>query len=140
MDEFEGAKVALFYKDKIVVCLRDDKPGLHFAGMWDFPGGGREGSETPEKCALREIKEELGVALSPEQITWTMAYSSMTNEGSKGFFLVASLTKDQFENIKFGDEGQGWQLMSSDEYINHDLSIHRLAENLQIYLNDVLQN
>jgi 8-oxo-dGTP diphosphatase len=134
--KFEGAKVALFYQDKIVVCLRDDKPGLKFSGMWDFPGGGREANETPEQCAIREITEEFGIELSSDQFTWTMPYPSMSTEGLQGYFLVAHLSKDQFDHIKFGDEGQKWQLMTPDEYINHELAIHRLAENLQIYLRD----
>lgn len=31
-------------------------------GAWDFPGGGRDGDETPEQTALREMVEEIGAA------------------------------------------------------------------------------
>ena len=44
---FHGVKAALLFGDKILVYKRDDKPGLRFANLWDMPGGGREGDETP---------------------------------------------------------------------------------------------
>ena len=48
MMDFHGVKVAVLVGDKLLMHLRDDKPGLFNANMWDFPGGGREGNETPE--------------------------------------------------------------------------------------------
>lgn len=35
-------------------------------GEWDFPGGGIEGSETPEEAAVREMAEEIGLNIEPE--------------------------------------------------------------------------
>lgn len=37
---FAGAKLALYLGDDLAVILRDETPGLTFAGHWDFPGGG----------------------------------------------------------------------------------------------------
>ena len=31
-------------------------------GHWGFPKGHKEGNETDEECALRELKEESGIA------------------------------------------------------------------------------
>ncbi len=44
---FGGAKLALYLGDALAVLLRDATPDLIWAGYWDLPGGGREGSETP---------------------------------------------------------------------------------------------
>lgn len=41
--DFTGAKAALFCGASVLVCLRDEKPGLRWPGLWDLPGAGREG-------------------------------------------------------------------------------------------------
>ena len=55
---FSGAKLALFLGADLLVIKRDDRPDIPYPGYWDLPGGGREGDETPQACALRETYEE----------------------------------------------------------------------------------
>jgi 8-oxo-dGTP diphosphatase len=48
---------------QILLFLRDDTPGLPYAGMWDLPGGHVEDGESPDQCIVREMNEELGLEL-----------------------------------------------------------------------------
>ena len=40
-------------------------------------------------------------------------------------FLVGKLTKEQFDKIVFGDEGQGYRLMSVEEFLGSDKVVPR---------------
>ncbi len=129
--EFSGAKLALFLGDDLLVILRDDRPDIPYPGHWDLPGGGREGQETPEACALRETHEEVGLSLSPEDLIWSNSYQRPRGQV---WFFVAQLPDSAVASIIFGSEGQGWRLMVPQDYCAHPLSVPHMGEQLSIYL------
>lgn len=43
------------------VLLQQRAAGRAMAGLWEFPGGKVEESETPEAALIRELREELGI-------------------------------------------------------------------------------
>src|SRR5690606_34782771 len=45
-EAFSGAKIALVCGGRLVTYQRDAKPSIPWPGLWDLPGGGREGVET----------------------------------------------------------------------------------------------
>ena len=50
-----------------LLCRRAARMNRH-PGQWALPGGKIDGSETVEAAALREVDEELGLAIDPSQI------------------------------------------------------------------------
>jgi 8-oxo-dGTP diphosphatase len=51
------------------VLVQRRPAGKMMAGLWEFPGGKVEPGETPEVALIREIAEELGIAISPAELT-----------------------------------------------------------------------
>jgi 8-oxo-dGTP diphosphatase len=134
MAAFKGTKVALFFQGSLIVYLRDDKPTIPYPNMWDFPGGGREENETPLECITREIEEEFSLKLTPEMFTWQKAFPAMNDPEHESYFFVARIGKDLFSTIKFGSEGQHWQMMSVRDFMEHPQGIPPLKMWLQDYL------
>ena len=67
------AAAIIFNKGKILVTRR--APGENLAGYWEFPGGKLEGSETPQECILRELREELGLHATAGDVLASSVYA-----------------------------------------------------------------
>ena len=46
------------------VLIAERPAGKAMAGLWEFPGGKVEAGERPEECLIRELAEELGIAVN----------------------------------------------------------------------------
>ena len=132
--EFTGCKIALLCDGQILTILRDDKPTIPWPNLWELPGGGREGNETPFECVAREVYEELSIQLSKDDVIWSWIYPSMLDENKKSVFLVGKLTQEQFDSIVFGDEGQGYKLVSLEEFLTSDRVVPQLQERVRDYV------
>lgn len=136
-EDFHGVKVALLVDGKLFMHLRDNKPGLFNANMWDFVGGGREGKESPRDCAIREVREELGIIITPESFVWEKYFPAQKDPNQKAVFMVAQISPSKLADINL-TEGQKWQLFSQEEFFAREDVIEALKSRFQIYLEEIL--
>ncbi|WP_101068346.1 NUDIX hydrolase [Roseovarius salinarum] len=129
--DFAGAKLALFLGDALLVIRRDLRDDIPWPGHLDLPGGGREGDETPEQCALRETREEVGLVVPPADLVWTRSYR---RPHGRVWFFVAHQPRGLAGAIRFGDEGQGWQLMPPQAFVDHPRAVPHFQVQLAEYL------
>ncbi len=136
--DFTGCKIALICDGRILTILRDDKPTIPWPNLWELPGGGREGDESPFECVAREVYEELSIQLLKDDIVWSWIYPSMLDENKNSVFLVGKLTQEQFNSIVFGDEGQGYKLVRLEEFLASDRGVPQLQERVRDYVEESL--
>lgn len=134
MVEFLGAKLALVAGGSILTYLRDDFAHIPWPGHWDLPGGGREGDETGEACVLRELAEEFGLLLTPDRLTWRRQMPAMLDASKASWFFAGALTADEIAAIRFGDEGQHWQMMPVAEFLAHPRGVAPLQARTRLAL------
>ena len=134
--EFSGCKIALICDDKLLTILRDDISTIPWPNMWELPGGGREGEETPFECVQREVFEELGLKLEEADILWVKKYQGMLNPDKISIFMVGTITQEDFASIVFGDEGQAYQLMDVSQFLVDEKVIPQLQARVRDYLED----
>lgn len=136
--DYTVCKIALICDGRILTILRDDKPTIPWPNLWELPGGGREGDESPFECAAREVYEELSIQLLKDDIVWSWIYPSMLDENKNSVFLVGELTQEQFNSIVFGDEGQGYKLVRLEEFLASDRVVPQLQERVRDYVEESL--
>ena len=136
--EFSGCKIALICDDKLLTILRDNISSIPWPNMWELPGGGREGEETPFECVQREVFEELGLKLEEADILWVKKYQGMLNPDKISIFMVGTISQEECASIAFGDEGQAYQMMDVSQFVVDEKVIPQLQDRLKDYLEEEL--
>lgn len=131
-EPFDGAKIAILRRNDVLVIRRDDKPDIPWPDCLDFPGGGREGSETPFETVAREAMEEVGLAIPEERVVFHCQMIGPRDLPVHFFALLwDGLTDDM---IRFGAEGQSWAFMPIEAFLQADDAIPSLQQRLRLAL------
>lgn len=134
MTDFGGCKAAFLCGDRVLCYLRDDFADLPFAGHWDLPGGGREGDETPEACLLRELWEEFGLRFGAERLVWRRDFAWSHKPEGRVWFFGGRITEAEIAAVRFGDEGERWEMMPVADFVGHTRAVPNMRERLRVML------
>ncbi len=100
------------------VLLAQRPAGKSLAGLWEFPGGKVEPTETPEAALIRELHEELGIE------TWQSCLAPLTfaSHTYDDFHLLMPLFAcRRWQGTPHGREGQALAWVRVADLRNHPM-------------------
>jgi 8-oxo-dGTP diphosphatase len=101
---------------RVLIAQRPE--GKSMAGLWEFPGGKVEPGERPEQCLIRELKEELGIAVKEECLA-PLTFASHTYPD---FYLLMPLyVCRRWEGFVEGREGQKLKWVRPNDLRNYPM-------------------
>lgn len=129
-----ASRVLLLDQQGRVLLFHGCDPTDPDAGQWWFtPGGGRDEGETPSECAARELHEETGLLLAPEDLgdvvherVTVFPFFGSTYRAVEDYFLVRVDSHDvdtsRFTDIEIASVlGHRWwhpdELRTTDERV-----------------------
>ncbi len=79
---------AIVLKNKHIALIKRQRDGREY---YVIPGGGMEPGETPEQTAIRESREELGLAIAIDRLL-----AKVTFHGREQYYYLARVTGGHF--------------------------------------------
>jgi 8-oxo-dGTP diphosphatase len=115
--------LVLFNKDRLLIVKREN-------GLWEFPGGGVEWGEDPQKTALRETKEETGLdAYNVKMITVTSATYEKGGDEKHSVYVVYRGETDSDEVTLSGEHKESrWLTLTEAKFMKLALNAEGVLE------------
>jgi 8-oxo-dGTP diphosphatase len=118
--------------DVVVGIIRDDdgrvlinqrRSETHLAGLWEFPGGKREAGESWQSALLRELDEELGIAVLRAEPLLTVSHDYPDRQVRLNVWTVLSFTGKPYPREQQPIVWVRPQEMAGIEFLPADLTI-----------------
>lgn len=118
-----NAYLVLFNKDRLLIVKRGND-------LWEFPGGGVEWGEDPQKAAIRETKEETGLdASNVRMVTVTSAtYEKEGNEKHSVYVVYRGETDSDEVKLSGEHKEHRWLTLTEARFMKMALNAEGVLE------------
>jgi len=89
---------AIIFNKKNELLITQRKPGSHYGGYWELPGGRVENDESDQEALIREIREELEVNIMVKKLFWRDIFKYEIKSIDIRFYFCAFLPPEQIVN------------------------------------------
>ncbi len=119
--EHRGVSVLLQdTQGRVLMQLRDDIPGIVAPGKWCLFGGHIDPGETILEAAIREMAEETGLIVSPDELT---PYVISRSRPDSNLIYIYRMVRDIGPaDIRVG-EGAGFAFLNRDQLAGLDMIV-----------------
>jgi len=90
--------------EKTLMLYRNKKENDYHEGKWNGLGGKFEAGESPEECAIREIKEESGITPEAKDVNWAGTIDIIRPGATSELFVYVWDTKGEIPITPSNDE------------------------------------
>ena len=101
--EWAALVVAFDSHGEIVLVYDMEKPA---PVMWKIPGGKKEGNESPQETAIRELLEETGLKVDVNDLYLIEEVDKSSHRHPHTLFVFVTKVKDFNGLLRLGDEGE----------------------------------
>lgn len=93
-DYHMGAIIVVVNSKKEILCTLRSREKKFSPGVWENTGGGVLAGETSLTAAVRELKEETGIAANPEELVYLYKAKVTEQDGTGLLNMVYGLRRD----------------------------------------------
>ena len=113
---FYASIIVVFNDQKEILLLKRGDKADSFPGKWGLPGGKIEAGESPEQAAVRELKEETGLAADENDMYYI--YTILRSGGREIICFVAENYKGK---VILNQESSDYKWVDPKDMVTMDL-------------------